>query len=569
MKATPIQKGIVKKILKKEVSGPLTLQINSIRNKDGSTLLEFTDNEDTIKGVQQGIANFEAKDIVTITKYTLHDIGPQTAITVAEMAKHKPDPKTTPSELQRVEDSPPNDIPMELLDKNEPLSKMSKSHGFIEPIRMENTNYIPISHLSSTLNSFVIKGRVVEKHEARTYRNSKGDGKILRFEVADTESSIEIVCFNEAVDKFNNIIEKDHIYLFKNGLIKISNKKYTSIKNDLSITLDKNSEIIPCSEDKDFKFMSYNFTTLKELIEVDIGHFDIIGIIISEGPCNEIITKKGEKILKKSVYFTDESKIKAQGVLWKENTKESFEPNSIVAFKGCDLKRFQGVLNFNINSNSIIRNPNHPRVEQLKKYLAANSSNLVDTSSVTKSEAMPTVRAHIQDLRNKFENSNIEDPNIAYSVVADINLISAKKLFYLGCPTCKKRVNDEASSFKCEKCNKSITAPNVVLMSSLKILDQTGSIFVSIFGDKAEKLFKVTGEEIKSYKDNKEDNKIKLKFDAVKFQTYEFIIKAKPAQIGQNEKVSYSVIFINEVNQESESLKMIKDLKAMQQSLKI
>jgi replication factor A1 len=281
------------------------------------------------------------------------------------------------------------------------------------------------------------------------------------------------------------------------------------------------------------------------------------------------VTKKGEKILKKTIFFTDESKVKAQGVLWKENSKETFEPNSIIAFKGCDLKRFQGVLNFNINSNSIIRNPNHPRVEQLKKYLAANSSNLVDTSSVTKSDSMPTVRAHIQDLKNKFENSSIGDSSIAYSVVADITLISAKKLFYLGCPTCKKRVNDEANSFKCEKCNKSITAPNVVLMSSLKLLDSTGSIFVSIFGEKAEKLFKVTGEEIKSYKDNKEENKIKQKLDVAKFQTYEFVIKPKPPQVGQNEKVSYAVIFFNEVNHESESLKMIKDLKAMQQNLKI
>jgi replication factor A1 len=144
-------------------------------------------------------------------------------------------------------------------------------------------------------------------------------------------------------------------------------------------------------------------------------------------------------------------------------------------------------------------------------------------------------------------------------------------LYYIACPTCKKKVNEEGGSFKCEKCNKLISVPVITLMTSLKLMDQTGSIYTSLFGEKAEKLLNVKAEEIKGYKDSQEDAKIKHIFDSVKYKTYEFGIVAKKPFITatQNEKMSYSILYFNDVNYDKENIKMLADLKVMATNLKL
>ena len=58
------------------------------------------------------------------------------------------------------------------------------------------------------------------------------------------------------------------MYLFTNGTIKLANKRFTSIKNDYSITFDRSSivEIVP--EDKGIVKQGFNFTELKKIEEI-------------------------------------------------------------------------------------------------------------------------------------------------------------------------------------------------------------------------------------------------------------------------------------------------------------
>lgn len=48
----------------------------------------------------------------------------------------------------------------------------------------------------------------------------------------------------------------------KGGLIKISNKRFTTIQNDYCITFDKSSEIVEVQDDSEDIQMSFNFTSL-------------------------------------------------------------------------------------------------------------------------------------------------------------------------------------------------------------------------------------------------------------------------------------------------------------------
>lgn len=55
--------------------------------------------------------------------------------------------------------------------------------------------------------------------------------------------------FDEAASMFNNLIQEKKVYLFSNGQVKMSNKKFTSIKNDFCLFFEKTSSIKETEDD--------------------------------------------------------------------------------------------------------------------------------------------------------------------------------------------------------------------------------------------------------------------------------------------------------------------------------
>lgn len=54
-------------------------------------------------------------------------------------------------------------------------------------------------------------------------------------------TQIEGTFFNEAADQFEPKIHENMVYLFSNGVVKMANKRFTSIKNDFCIVFEKNA----------------------------------------------------------------------------------------------------------------------------------------------------------------------------------------------------------------------------------------------------------------------------------------------------------------------------------------
>jgi replication factor A1 len=52
-------------------------------------------------------------------------------------------------------------------------------------------------------------------------------------------------------------------------------------------------------------------------------------------------------------------------------------------------------------------------------------------------------------------------------------------MYYLACPECKKKVNEESAGFKCEKCNKTFNAPNPTYSFNVRVSDLSGNIYLS------------------------------------------------------------------------------------------
>ena len=77
-------------------------------------------------------------------------------------------------------------------------------------------------------------------------------------------------------------------------MVKIANKKFTSIKNDYCLTLGNHTEMKEVKEDEGITQSGFSFTGLKEIEEiVSACTLDVIGVILDVQPTASIMTRDG------------------------------------------------------------------------------------------------------------------------------------------------------------------------------------------------------------------------------------------------------------------------------------
>lgn len=71
-----------------------------------------------------------------------------------------------------------------------------------------NTQFtVGIANLTPYQNKWVIKARVSSKSNVRTWSNAKGNGKLFSMDLMDETGEIRATCFNDAVDKYFDIVQ--------------------------------------------------------------------------------------------------------------------------------------------------------------------------------------------------------------------------------------------------------------------------------------------------------------------------------------------------------------------------
>lgn len=78
--------------------------------------------------------------------------------------------------------------------------------------------YTPIRCLNQFSTDWRIRARITKKGDKKEYKNARGEGVLLNIDLIDKEGTqIQATFFGEAVHKFFNILQENHVYLFANG----------------------------------------------------------------------------------------------------------------------------------------------------------------------------------------------------------------------------------------------------------------------------------------------------------------------------------------------------------------
>jgi len=240
-------------------------------------------------------------------------------------------------------------------------------------------NYMPIKHLNSFSKDWKIKARVTKKAPLRTWNNSKGTGKLLNIDLVDREGTgIQATFFNDAADKFNNMIEQGQCYLFANGFVKMANKRFTSIKNDFCLTFDNRTEIEPVNEDDNaIQAQSFSFVKIREVESLSsYATVDVCGVIVQLGACASINLKDGSTRDKRAITIADETEHSIDVTVWGELASSTdFRQGAVIAFKGCRVSEFSGrSLNASSDRADTVFKVNDPEVRKINEWCESHEN---------------------------------------------------------------------------------------------------------------------------------------------------------------------------------------------------
>jgi replication factor A1 len=188
----------------------------------------------------------------------------------------------------------------------------------------------------------MIKARVANRSELRT--TQKG-GQLLKIELVDSYgTAIEGTFFNEPAKRFDTLLKKNKIYVFSNGLVKMANKKFTSVKNDFCIVFEKNSEIHEAVDDGSISNQAFEFSKIAEITDImPLKVVDTIGIISELGETEEINLKSGQKKARRHIQLVDDSDKSISLTLWGELCDSvSFTVGQVLAVKAAKVSEFGG-----------------------------------------------------------------------------------------------------------------------------------------------------------------------------------------------------------------------------------
>lgn len=92
---------------------------------------------------------------------------------------------------------------------------------------------------------------------------------------------IQATMFNDIAEKWNSKLEENKVYVFANGKVGLANKRFTSIKNDYSLTFGLETEIQECGNDQNIATNGFSFTKIDSIKDSFANStIDVVGVIV-------------------------------------------------------------------------------------------------------------------------------------------------------------------------------------------------------------------------------------------------------------------------------------------------
>ena len=438
----------------------------------------------------------------------------------------------------------------------------------------------PISGLNMYSNRWVIRAKVTDKSDIRTWSNAKGEGSLFSVTLLDT-SGTDVKCtfFKEAVDKFHPLLEEDRVYTFSGGRLKVANMQYNKCKSQFEITFDQNSEIHLENDSGDIQPV-YDFVKIANVENVEPNtNVDILAVVKHVGEVGTIVSKRtGKELLKCELLLEDDSGADIKLTVWGDtatNAQTRFQNCPVVAFKQARVGDYGGR---SLSSNGFSVEPQIPQTQQLKSWWAVNGNknqtrSLSSAGGGNRGPDPFDQRKTVASIKQEQLGYNEKPDWLSFK--ATITFLKREKqgddgAWYTACANsgepCRnmfKATQTSDGNYHCDKCQQ--TYPNCVrrFIFSGTVADDTSTTWVSVFNEQAESLFNgVTADELwkKCCEESTDRDLYDSTFLSAQYKEMIFKCKVKQETVGDEQRVKTSLSSISPIDYVKESREMLKAL---------
>lgn len=415
---------------------------------------------------------------------------------------------------------------------------------------------------------WTIKARVTSRAPIKNWTNPRGSGKLFSCDLLDSKGGeIRATMFNDAVDKFYEMLRPNNVFYFSGGKVKMANRKFSSVDNDYEVTFDQHSEISPAPEDSSISQMHYNFKkiALIETLAAD-ANVDVIGVVRNVGPVNEIMSKAGKQLFKRDISLVDDSNAEIKCTMWNERAQEdcSSWANNVVAIKGCRVSDYNGKSIGTVSSSSFALNPTIPEAGHLLNWFNTGG-NTAPTKSLSAAGGFGggslgsfSERSVITDIKGKQLGFGQKPDYI--TVKGTVNFIKHDTgVYYQACTKCQKKVvADVAQNYTCEKCQTSYSTCENRYIMSVVVLDHTGSTWTTCFNDQGKVVLNGrTADEIAELRDTNPSLYESI-FKEAMFKQYAMRLRIKAENVQEELRVKAGVVNLEAINYANEAKDLLQ-----------
>eukprot|EP00915_Cephaloidophora_sp_WS-2016_P005195 GHVH01006895.1.p1 GENE.GHVH01006895.1~~GHVH01006895.1.p1 ORF type:complete len:519 (+),score=77.42 GHVH01006895.1:275-1831(+) len=216
---------------------------------------------------------------------------------------------------------------------------------------------VAIKEISTFCSRWSVIGKVIKSEPIRSFNTKTGDNsKVWNIIIGDDQGDeIVVVLWGSCVDKFESKISEGKVYSFSKGVIRMSNRKYTTCPHPYQITLNDDSQVIELEEQSSVsKAMPSirRFNTeggLRSIKSTLRERIDVVGVIVSFRPEKTITTKLSEEKFKREFIMCDSSGHKIAVDVWANNADQllklsdsSLANNPAVGIRNCRINEYRG-----------------------------------------------------------------------------------------------------------------------------------------------------------------------------------------------------------------------------------
>lgn len=428
---------------------------------------------------------------------------------------------------------------------------------------------LPIVSLSPYQNRWVIKARVSNKSDIRTWSNSRGEGKLFSMDLVDESGEIRCTAFKNECDKFHPMIEIGKVYYISRCQLKPANKQFNNLRNEYEMTLTGESEIIPCHEEmSEIPMIQYDFVkidTIEEKAKDSI--IDILGIAKSTGEVQELTARQtGRQLKKRDVNIVDDSNTAITLTLWGTQAEQFDGSNSpVLAIKGARIGEFNGAKNLSTISSTVIQvDPDLPAAHKLTGwYNTVGRNEEIKQLSKSAGGDMNAPWLTIQEAK-ELQYGQPGQPN-TYIVHASISAIRAANCIYKACPNegCKKKVVDQDNGmYHCEKCQTEYPNFRYRLLASANMVDWSGNQWATAFNEEAEKMMECTSQELGELKEH-DPNEFQKRISECNYKSYMAKIRVRQETYMDEARLKAVILSINPLDSVTRTSYLLKKLKEL------